>query len=124
VGPAVAAEIRDFFDSEANRDVLDRLLAHVDPRAAETETGDALAGLTFVFTGSLDGYTRSEAQDLVERAGGSATSSVSSNTDFLVTGSNPGRTKRDDAAEHDVPILDGVGAFEEKLRAYGVEFEV
>jgi len=121
VGPTVAAEIRDFFDSEANRDVLDRLLAHVDPQAAETETGDALEGLTFVFTGSLDGYTRSDAQDLVERAGGSATSSVSSNTDFLVTGANPGQTKRDDAAEHDVPVLDGVEAFEAKLRECGVE---
>jgi len=121
VGLTVAAEIRDFFDSEANRDVLDRLLAHVDPQAAETETGDALEGLTFVFTGSLDGYTRSDAQDLVERAGGSATSSVSSNTDFLVTGANPGQTKRDDAAEHDVPVLDGVEAFEAKLRECGVE---
>ncbi|QLH84607.1 NAD-dependent DNA ligase LigA [Halosimplex pelagicum] len=121
VGPTVAAEIRDFFDSEANADVLDRLLAHVDPQEAETTTGDALDGLTFVFTGSLDGYTRSDAQDLVERAGGSATSSVSSNTDFLVLGSNPGQTKRDDAAEHDVATLDGVEAFEAKLREYGVE---
>ncbi|ELZ27707.1 NAD-dependent DNA ligase LigA [Halosimplex carlsbadense 2-9-1] len=123
VGPTVAHEIRDFFDSEANRDVLDRLLAHVDPREAETTTGDALDGLTFVFTGSLDGYTRSDAQDLVERAGGSATSSVSSNTDFLVTGSNPGQTKRDDADDNDVPILDGVEAFESKLREYGVDVE-
>ncbi|WP_459194544.1 NAD-dependent DNA ligase LigA [Halosimplex sp. J119] len=121
VGPTVAREVREFFDSEANADVLDRLLAHVDPQEAETTTGDALDGLTFVFTGSLDGYTRSEAQDLVERAGGSATSSVSSNTDYLVTGSNPGQSKRDDAAEHDVPTLDGVEAFEEKLREYGVE---
>ncbi|WP_436928647.1 NAD-dependent DNA ligase LigA [Halosimplex halobium] len=123
VGPTVAAEIRDFFDSEANRDVLDRLLEHVDPQEAETETGDALEGLTFVFTGSLDGYTRSEAQDLVERAGGSATSSVSSNTDFLVLGSNPGQTKQDDAAEHDVPTLDGVDEFEAKLREHGVAVE-
>jgi len=123
VGPTVAAEIRDFFDSEANRDVLDRLLAHVDPQEAETTTGDALDGLTFVFTGSLDGYTRSEAQDLVERAGGSATSSVSSNTDFLVAGENPGQTKRDDADDNDIPVLDGVEAFESKLREYGVEIE-
>ncbi|WP_436908064.1 NAD-dependent DNA ligase LigA [Halosimplex marinum] len=123
VGPTVAHEIRDFFHSEANRDVLDRLLEHVDPQEAETETGDALDGLTFVFTGSLDGYTRGEAQDLVERAGGSATSSVSSNTDFLVAGEDPGQTKRDDAADHDVPTLDGVEAFESKLREYGVEAE-
>ncbi|WP_415378598.1 NAD-dependent DNA ligase LigA [Halosimplex sp. TS25] len=123
VGPTVAREIREFFDSEANADVLDRLLDHVDPQEAETTTGDALEGLTFVFTGSLDGYTRSEAQDLVEHAGGSATSSVSSNTDYLVLGENPGQSKRDDAAEHDVPTLDGVDGFEEKLREEGVEVQ-
>ena len=121
VGPTVAREIREFFDSEANADVLDRLLAHVDPQEAEMSTGDALDGLTFVFTGSLDGYTRSEAQDFIERAGGSATSSVSSNTDFLVTGENPGQTKRDAANEHGVSTLDGVEAFEAKMREYGVE---
>jgi len=121
VGPTVAREIREFFDSEANADVLDRLLANVDPQEAETSTGDALAGVTFVFTGSLDGYTRSEAQDFVERAGGSATSSVSSNTDYLVLGDNTGQTKQDAADEHGVPTLDGVDEFETKLREYGVE---
>ncbi|WP_436923266.1 NAD-dependent DNA ligase LigA [Halosimplex amylolyticum] len=123
VGPTVAREVREFFDSEANADVLDRLLDYVAPQEAETATGDALEGLTFVFTGSLDGYTRSDAQDIVERAGGSATSSVSSNTDYLVLGENPGQSKQDDAAEHDVPTLDGVDAFEAKLRAEGVELE-
>jgi DNA ligase (NAD+) len=58
-----------------------------------------------VFTGSLDGLTRSEAQDLVERHGGSATSSVSGNTDYLVVGDNPGQSKRDDADANDVPTL-------------------
>jgi DNA ligase (NAD+) len=106
VGPTVAREMREFFESGANRDVLDRLLDHVDPQEAETDDGDALDGLTFVFTGSLDGLTRSDAQDLVERAGGSATSSVSSNTDYLVVGANPGQRKRDDADEYGVETVD------------------
>ncbi|PSP33517.1 DNA ligase (NAD(+)) LigA [Halobacteriales archaeon QH_10_67_22] len=106
VGPTVAREIRDFFESEANREVLDRLLAHVDPHPAETSGGDALEGLTVVFTGSLDRFTRGEAQDLVERAGGAATSSVSGNTDYLVVGADPGQRKREDAAEHGVETLD------------------
>jgi len=109
VGPTVAREIREFFESDANRDVLARLLAHVDPQAAETTGGDALDGLTFVFTGSLDRFTRSDAQDLVERAGGSATSSVSGNTDYLVVGEDPGQRKRDDADEHSVETLDEAG---------------
>ncbi|PSP64599.1 DNA ligase (NAD(+)) LigA, partial [Halobacteriales archaeon QH_8_67_36] len=55
--------------------------------------------------GSLDGYTRGGAQDLVERAGGSATSSVSGNTDYLVVGDDAGQRKRDDAEANDVEML-------------------
>ena len=107
VGPAVADSLVEFFQSDANREALDALLEHVDPQAIESEAGgDELAGLTFVFTGTLDGYTRDEAQDLVERHGASATSSVSGNTDYLVVGENPGATKREDADENDVPVID------------------
>ncbi|WP_135821924.1 NAD-dependent DNA ligase LigA [Halostella litorea] len=120
VGPTVAAQVRDFFDSEANRRALDALREHgVEPRPYESEGGDELAGLTFVFTGSLDGYTRSEAQALVERHGGSATGSVSGNTDYLVAGENPGATKVTDAESEDVPVLDEA-AFEDLLDERGV----
>jgi DNA ligase (NAD+) len=105
VGPTVAASIRDFFEAEGTAAALDRLLEHVDPQEAETGGGDELDGETFVFTGSLTGMTRGEAQDLVERHGGSATSSVSGNTDYLVAGENPGQRKRDDADAEGVPIL-------------------
>jgi DNA ligase (NAD+) len=119
VGPTVAREIREFFESEANREVLENLLDHVSPREVERERGDALEGLTFVFTGSLDGYTREEAQRLVERHGGSATASVSGATDYLVVGENPGQRKRDDADEHGVETLDE-GEFESLLAERGV----
>ncbi|MFB6222278.1 MAG: NAD-dependent DNA ligase LigA [Haloarcula sp.] len=119
VGPTVARSIVEFFEGEGNRAVIDRLRDHVDPQAAEETGGDALDGQTFVFTGSLDGYTRSEAQELVERNGGSATSSVSGNTDYLVLGDNPGQRKQDDAAEHDVETLSEV-EFEELLDVAGV----
>jgi DNA ligase (NAD+) len=109
VGPTVAAEIREFFDAEANREVVDGLLEHVEPQDAETTGGDELGGLTVVFTGSLDAFTRSEAQDVVERHGGSATSSVSGNTDYLVVGDSPGQRKRDAADENDVETLDEDG---------------
>ena len=120
VGPIVAASICDFFQGERNRAVLDALLDHVDPREVETDDGDELDGLTFVFTGSLEEYTRSEAQDLVERHGGSATSSVSGNTDYLVAGANPDQSKQDDAEAEDVPVVDEA-AFDELLAERGVE---
>jgi len=119
VGSTVARSIVEFFEGEGNRAVIDRLLDHVTPQAAEETGGDALAGLTFVFTGSLDGYTRGDAQDLVERNGGSATSSVSGNTDYLVLGDNPGQRKQDDAEEHDVETL-SEAEFEALLEDAGV----
>ncbi len=105
VGPRVAAEIRGFFESERNAAIIDDLLAQVSPQAADVDTGDELDGLTFVFTGALDRLTRSEAQEVVEAHGGSATSSVSGNTDYLVVGDNPGQAKRDDADAEDVPTI-------------------
>ncbi|MFC6974666.1 NAD-dependent DNA ligase LigA [Halomicroarcula sp. GCM10025709] len=119
VGPVVADAIVEFFRGEGNRDVLDRLLDHVDPQDAAATGGEELAGLTFVFTGSLEEYTRSDAQELVERHGGSATGSVSGNTDYLVVGANPGQRKREDAADNDVRELDEA-AFETLLAERGV----
>ncbi|ADJ13564.1 NAD-dependent DNA ligase LigA [Halalkalicoccus jeotgali] len=107
IGEVVAREIRDFFDSEGNRRVLRELReAGVEPeRAEDRESGDTLSGLTVVFTGSLPDRTRSEAQGLIEGAGGSVTGSVSGNTDYLVVGENPGSSKREDAADEGVPEL-------------------
>ncbi len=120
IGPNTATEIEEFFGSDHNREVLDELRAQgVEPQRAET-AGSALDGLTFVFTGSLAGMTRSEAQELIERHGGSATSSVSGNTDYLVVGDSPGRGKREAADDHDVPTLDR-SEFETLLAERGIE---
>jgi DNA ligase (NAD+) len=106
VGPIVAETIVDFFGSDANQRVLDRLAeAGVDPQPYEVAGAAELEGLTFVFTGALS-ESRSEFQALVERHGGSATSSVSGNTDYLVVGESPGQSKRDDADANDVPTVD------------------
>ncbi len=120
VGPNVAASIREFFETEQTSAAIDRLLEHVDPQEAATNDGDALESETFVFTGSLDGFTRSEAEELIERHGGSATSSVSGNTDYLVCGDNPGQTKRDDAEDEGVPML-SEAEFRERLSRHGIE---
>ena len=120
IGETVAGEIEEFFASERNREVIADLRSHgVEPQESET-AGDALEGLTFVFTGSLEGMTREEAQELVEANGGSATSSVSGNTDYLVVGENPGQSKRDDAAANDVSTIDQ-SEFEALLADHGVE---
>jgi DNA ligase (NAD+) len=120
VGPTVAAEIRGFFESERNRAAIDDLLEHVTPQETETDGGDELDGLTVVFTGALDEFTRSEAQAVVERHGGAATGSVSGNTDYLVAGDSPGQSKRADAEDNDVPVL-SEAEFLEVLEERGVD---
>ena len=121
IGPAVAERVTDFFANERNRRVVARLRDRgVEPESVEPDTGNELAGLTFVFTGSIEGYTREELETLVELHGANATGSVSGNTDYLVVGANPGQTKRDDAAENDVPTLDPE-AFFALLAEHGVE---
>ncbi len=104
IGPKVAAGIREFFDAERNRSVVEELLKHVEPEPEESTAGDELAGLTFVFTGSLS-EPRSDIADLVESHGANATGSVSGNTDYLVVGEDPGQSKPNDADANDVPIL-------------------
>lgn len=107
IGPEVARSVKTFFEQEENRRVLAELqkagLTLENPDAGEEE--GPLAGLIFVFTGSLERWTRDEVQRLVERSGGRATSSVSGETDYLVAGSGPG-SKLDEARARDVPVLD------------------
>jgi DNA ligase (NAD+) len=106
IGPAVAERVTDFFGNERNRRVVERLRENgVEPRSIDTKSAAELEGLTFVFTGSVEGYTRDDLQQLVESHGGNATGSVSGNTNYLVVGENSGQSKRDDAAANDVPML-------------------
>jgi DNA ligase (NAD+) len=123
IGDTVAGTIHDFVTSPANRREIDAILDHVSPQEHETAGGDELDGLTVVITGTLEGVTREEARDLVERHGGSVTSSVSGNTDYLVVGSNPGARKREDAAANDVPTLDE-SDFEDLLESRGIDADM
>ncbi|WP_331235338.1 NAD-dependent DNA ligase LigA [Natronorarus salvus] len=112
VGPIVAEHVREFFDSPENERVLAELRdLGVVPvaEAAEDKTGDALDGLTLVFTGSLPDMTRDEAAEIVEREGGSVTGTVSGNTDYLVVGDGAGDRKREEADERGVETIDPEG---------------
>jgi len=115
IGPEVARSIVTFFEDENNRAVIDDLQnAGLTLNNPYAEDEAPLEGLTFVFTGSLDDWTRSEVQRLVEQHGASATSSVSGNTDYVVAGPGAG-SKLDDAEALGVPVLDE-DAFHDLLR--------
>ncbi len=122
VGPKMSEQIHDFLHDERNAAHIDAVLER-GLELVEPERPDALPleGTTFVFTGALERFTRPEAQELVERHGGRATSSVSSATDCVVAGEGAG-SKLDRARELEVEVLDEE-AFVGRLRSVGVEVE-
>jgi len=120
VGPRMAEQIVGFFVEPHNVLVLDRLL---DGRVellepAEEEISTDLEGLRFVLTGGLERLSRGEAKELLESLGARVTSAVSSKTDYVVAGTDPG-TKLEKAERLGLQILDET-AFLDLLRASGV----
>ncbi|MBN1859643.1 NAD-dependent DNA ligase LigA [Candidatus Bipolaricaulota bacterium] len=109
IGPATADGILDFFGSDANRQLVDGLLAAgVTPGNAEDKAlhrSEALAGLTFVLTGTLSTMSRDEAAEKIREQGGAVASSVSRKTNFVVVGENPG-SKASKATGLGIPTID------------------
>jgi DNA ligase (NAD+) len=106
VGPRVSQSIREFFDEEKNRSLVEELrAAGLVMSAARRERTAELAGLTFVITGTLPTLTREQAKEKIESAGGKVSGSVSKKTDYLVAGDDAG-SKLDKAQQLGVPILD------------------
>ena len=105
IGPEVATSIKDFFSRKENLKVISELedLGVRYPKK-KIQVEGKLKGLTFVFTGEMDNFTREEAKRLVEEKGGRVTSSVSKKTDYVVAGKNPG-SKLDKARRYGVKII-------------------
>ena len=111
VGPVIAESVSQFCAHAENRRTLDRLSeagVRLDEDPAATPPSDAaqpLAGKVFVLTGTLPNLKRSDAQALIEAAGGRVTSSVTRKTDYVVAGSDPG-SKLQRAEDLNIPVLD------------------
>jgi len=78
-----------------------------EPRNAATDEGP-LAGKMLVVTGTLEGFSREEAEDSIRSAGGKASGSVSRKTDYVIAGENAG-SKLAKAQELGVAVLDEAG---------------
>ena len=114
IGPKIAASIAAWFRAPENREVLDRLRAagvrlEQDALPVVTAAGPSdnapLGGLTFVVTGTLAGFTRSEAEARIKALGGKAASSVTRKTSYVVAGESPG-SKVTAAQKLGTPVLD------------------
>ncbi|HMO55895.1 MAG TPA: NAD-dependent DNA ligase LigA [Roseiflexaceae bacterium] len=109
VGPSIAASVTEFFAVPANRALIEKLSAlgvatiwQGAPEASST----ALAGKTFVITGTLPTLSREAAAELISANGGKVTGSVTRKTDYLVVGADPGGSKYNKALELQIPLLD------------------
>ena len=104
VGEIVAESIRAFFADPASARLVDALLAAgVQPQSPEKiASGGAFEGMTVVVTGTLEHYSRTEAEEAIRRNGGKAAGSVSKKTSLVVYG-------------------EAAGSKLEKARALGVE---
>ena len=95
VGPVVAASVRAFADEPHNQRLIERLAeARVNMASQQPEPGTgaagALAGKTFVLTGTLGTLTREQAAEAIEQRGGKVANSVSRKTSYLVVGEDAG----------------------------------
>lgn len=94
IGPEIARSFHEYLHSERGRAILEDLAQEgvvLTEDAPSTAAADGpLTGKTLVVTGTLERYSRAEAQDLIARHGGKATSSVSKSTDYLLAGEKAG----------------------------------
>ncbi len=113
VGDIIAQAVIEWFEVDWHNEIVESWTAagvafavpnHPGPGAAAA-AGGVLAGITVVATGSLDGYSREEAQEAIMAAGGKAASSVSKKTDFVAAGPGAG-SKLGKAEALGLPILD------------------
>jgi DNA ligase (NAD+) len=105
VGPRIAESIHEFFAEPRNRELVQQLRkAGLKFEGVKKQRGTKLAGKTFVLTGTLATYSRDEAKQMIEDAGGKVTGSVSKKTDYVVAGADPG-SKLDKAREFGINVI-------------------
>lgn len=113
VGSIIAASVVEWLEVDWHQDIVARWRAagvrfeisgHPGPGAAAETVDGPLSGMTVVVTGTLPGFTRDEAEEVVRRAGGKISSSVSRKTDIVFVGEGAG-TKEAKARELGIRIV-------------------
>lgn len=107
IGEKIAHSVVHYFKDPAHRKAVQLLLkSGITPQKVKIarRTGHLFSGKVFVLTGALEKYSRQDATALIKERGGKVSGSVSSNTDFLLVGEDPG-SKLDKARELKIQIL-------------------
>jgi DNA ligase (NAD+) len=93
IGRVMAKSIVEFFSKSHTKDVINKLkAAGVNIKSKNKKFGpvSSITKKSFVITGTLNGYTRKEIEEVIKNLGGKVSAAVSNKTDFLVTGESPG----------------------------------
>lgn len=94
-GSVMAQSVIDFFSLQKSRELIEALKnAGVNMKSKEKSADQRFAGMTFVLTGTLSTFTRSEASEIIESFGGKSASSVSKKTSFVLAGEAAGSKLR------------------------------
>lgn len=105
VGEITAKNVVDWLSSEQSRHLIEELRSYgVNMTGKAQPMGDKLAGKTFVLTGTLEQFTRDQASEMIEIAGGRVSGSVSKKTSYVVAGEAVG-SKLKKANELGIPVL-------------------
>ena len=116
IGKIIAKSITDFFKEEQTLDLINKLKEYgVNMEAIKEEGADErFAGITFVLTGTLEKYSRDEAQEIIEKLGGITSGSVSKKTSYVLAGESAG-SKLTKAQELGIKIITE-NEFEEMIK--------
>jgi DNA ligase (NAD+) len=114
VGAIIARSVHEWFADSTNRAVIEKLrAAGVNMQGPEaSDLPQTLEGLIVVVTGTLEGFSRDEAEAAIKGRGGKSPGSVSKKTTAVVIGAGPGASKVTKAEELGIPILDESGFLE------------
>jgi DNA ligase (NAD+) len=106
IGPVMAESVVEFFSSAHIKKMVEELKKHGLSLTEEKKTikKSAITGKIFIFTGELESFSRTQAQDAVENLGGKWVTSISKNVDFVVVGKDPG-SKYDKAKSLGLKII-------------------
>jgi DNA ligase (NAD+) len=108
IGPLIASNVHEFFANPRNREVIEKLRAagvnFAGPAAPDQP--QVLAGMSIVVTGTVEGFTREEAEEAITSRGAKSPGSVSKKTTAVVVGTDPGAAKLTKATELGIPLLD------------------
>jgi DNA ligase (NAD+) len=105
IGPVLAKSIYEYFRDSNNLKIVDKLIAAgLNPQYTKSQQSDKLVGKTFVVTGTLANFSRSQIEQTIKENGGKLSSSVSKKTDYVLAGTEPG-SKLDKATQLGVKVI-------------------